>query len=420
MIRDYELRRATRHTLAVIMAGGRGSRLHNLTDNRAKPAVYFGGKFRIIDFALSNCVNSGMRRIAVLTQYKSHSLLRHIQHGWSFLRGEMGEYVDLIPAQQRVDENKWYEGTADALYQNIDIMQSSGAKWIVVLAGDHVYKMDYTVMLGDHIRNGADVTVACLEVPRLEATGFGVMDTDKTGAVTKFLEKPKNPPGMPENPDMALASMGIYIFNAAFLYEQLKRDANNKKSSHDFGKDIIPSLIGKAKIRAHSFNESCVTTDPSAPIYWKDVGTIDSYWEANIDLTTVTPSLDLYNRDWPIFTYQEQLPPAKFVFDRSNRRGSAIDSIVSSGCIVSGSTIRNSLLANKVRVNSYCKIKGAVLLPEVIVGRHVSLENVVVDRGCVLPEGLVVGKDPELDAKRFFRTDKGVTLITPKMLKKIS
>ena len=415
-MQDRELRQAPRRATTVILAGGRGSRLMALTDNRAKPAVHFGGKYRIIDFALSNCIHSGFRRISVLTQYKSHSLIRHMQHGWGNLRAEMGEFVDIIPAQQRVDESLWYQGTADAVYQNIDILESHKAEYVLILAGDHIYKMDYAALLADHIRKGADVTIPVIEVPRMEATGFGVMHVDKDDRVIDFLEKPKNPPGIPGNEDFALASMGIYIFNAKFLYEQLRRDASLEDSAHDFGKDIIPYLVPKAKVMAHRFSDSCVRSHDGAPAYWRDVGTIDSYWEANIDMTSVTPQLDLYDPNWPIFTYQEQLPAAKFVFDDDDRRGTAVDSVISHGCIISGSTVRQSLLSSKVRINSYCEIEQAVLLPDVEVGRHSRLKKVVVDRGCKLPPNLVVGEDPEEDARRFHRSPNGVVLITNDML----
>lgn len=417
---DKELRSAPKRAITVILAGGRGSRLMDLTDNRAKPAVHFGGKYRIIDFALSNCINSGFRRISVLTQYKAHSLIRHMQHGWSFLRGEMDEFVDIIPAQQRVDENLWYQGTADAVHQNIDIFESHKADYVLILAGDHVYKMDYAALLSDHIKKGADLTIPCIEVPRMEATGFGVMHVDKTDRIIDFLEKPKDPPGIPGNEEFALASMGIYVFNAKFLYDHLRRDAALEKSSHDFGKDIIPHLVPNAKVMAHRFEDSCVRSSPDAPAYWRDVGTVESYWEANIDMTRVTPQLDLYDPNWPIFTYQEQLPGAKFVFDDDDRRGYAVDSVISHGCIVSGSKVRQSLLSSRVRINSYCEIDSAVLLPNVEVGRHCRLKNVVVDRGTIIPPNTVIGEDAEEDAKRFHRTKSGIVLVNNTMLKALN
>lgn len=413
---DRGLRQASKKAIAIILAGGRGSRLKDLTDTRAKPAVHFGGKFRIIDFALSNCINSGFRRISVLTQYKSHSLMRHMQYGWNFLRGEMDEFVDIIPAQQRIDETHWYQGTADAVFQNLDILKSHKAEWVLILAGDHIYKMDYSVMLEEHIKSGADVTIPCVEVPRMDAAGFGVMHVDSENRVVDFLEKPADPPCIPGKPDLALASMGIYVFNTKYLFNELKRDAEDKNSNHDFGKDLIPHAVKTAKVMAHNFSDSCVLSSPEAGPYWRDVGTIDAYWEANLDLTNVIPELDLYDPDWPIFTYQDQLPPAKFVFDQNTRRGHAVDSIVANGCIVSGSTVRKSLLFNSVRVHSYCEIEEAVLLPDVVVNRNCRLKKVVVDRGCEIPEGLVVGEDPVLDAKRFFRTEKGVVLINGDML----
>jgi glucose-1-phosphate adenylyltransferase len=417
MIQDREIRQAPKRATTVILAGGRGSRLMELTDHRAKPAVPFGGKYRIIDFALSNCVNSGFRRISVLTQYKAHSLIRHMQHGWGYLRGEMGEFVDIIPAQQRVDEALWYRGTADAVYQNLDILSGHKADYVLILAGDHIYKMDYATLLTDHIRKGADVTIPCIEVSRADATGFGIMKVDRDDRIIDFLEKPSKPPGIPGNENKALASMGIYVFNAKFLFDELRRDAESPESSHDFGKDLIPYLVPRAKVMAHRFEDSCVRSHESAPAYWRDVGTIDAYWEANIDMTRVTPQLDLYDSRWPIFTYQEQIPPAKFVFDDIERRGYAVDSVISSGCIVSGAKIRQSLLSNSVRVNSFCTIENSVLLPDVVVGRGSHLKKVVIDRGCQIPPGLVVGEDAEEDARRFHRTENGVVLINSARIK---
>ena len=408
--------RLTRRALAMVLAGGRGSRLRQLTDRRAKPAVFFGGKFRIIDFALSNCLNSGVRRICVLTQYKAHSLLRHLQMGWSFLRPEMNEFLDLLPAQQRLDEATWYRGTADAVYQNFDIFRAADAEYFIVLAGDHIYKMDYSNMLEGHVDKGADCTVACIEVPLEEASGFGVMAVDESMRIVDFLEKPKEPPAISGKPARALASMGVYVFTAEFLYAELERDHRDPTSSHDFGKDVIPNLVSRGLAVAHSFEESCVKTTPEAEAYWRDVGTIDSYWSANIDLVTPVPSLDIYDRSWPIWTYQQQLPPAKFVFDDEDRRGMAVDSMVSGGCIISGATVRGSLLFSNCRINSHARTAGAVLLPDVEVGRRARLSNVVVDRGCHIPEDLVIGEDPELDAKRFYRSDHGVTLVSADML----
>ncbi|HET8728627.1 MAG TPA: glucose-1-phosphate adenylyltransferase [Alphaproteobacteria bacterium] len=416
---DLSASQLPRRAIAIVLAGGRGSRLRQLTDRRAKPAVHFGGKYRIIDFALSNCINSGFRRIYVLTQYKSHSLLRHLQRGWGIFRSEANEFVDLLPAQQRVDETMWYRGTADAVAQNIDILESEGPEYIVVLAGDHVYKMDYALMLQDHCERGADVTVGCVEVPRMEATGFGVMHTDDQGRIVEFLEKPADPPGMPDKPDMALASMGIYVFSAKFLYEQLQRDAADPLSSHDFGKDLIPYLVPRAQVLAHSLTRSGIVSEGQTEPYWRDAGTIDAYWEANLDLTTVTPALDLYDEFWPIHTHQLQLPPAKFIWDAGERRGTAIDSLVSGGCVVSGGMVKSSLLFSNVRVNSYAHLEGAVVLPGCNIGRHARLQRVVVDSGCEVPEHFVVGEDPDEDARRFERTASGVVLITRDMLARL-
>jgi len=404
----------TKNTVAIILAGGRGSRLKSLTDWRAKPAVQFGGKFRIIDFPLSNCVNSGIRRINVATQYKAQSLIQHIQRGWGFLRGEFNEYVNIIPAQQRISED-WYRGTADAVYQNIDLLREGGAEYILILAGDHIYKMDYGKMLATHVKNNADMTVACINVPLEDAKGFGVLAVNETDRVVEFAEKPANPKPMPDDPTKAFASMGIYVFNAKFLYEQLIRDAGDSKSTHDFGGDIIPYIIKKYKVQAHRFTDSCVGAQ-NENFYWRDVGTIDAYWEANMELTKVIPELNLYDREWPIWTYQEQLPPAKFVFNDEGRTGKATDSLVSGGCLISGSCVTNSVLFSDVRVHSYCDIQGAVILPKVTINRNAVLKNVVIDRGCIIPEGMQIGVDLALDAKRFYVSEKGIVLVTPDML----
>jgi glucose-1-phosphate adenylyltransferase len=408
-----------KRAIALVLAGGRGSRLMNLTDSRAKPAVYFGGKFRIVDFALSNCLNSGIRRIGVVTQYKSHSLLRHLQRGWAFLKSEMNEFVDLMPAQQRSGDESWYRGTADAVLQNRDILESYGADYIVVLAGDHIYKMNYSLMLADHVAKGRDCTVACIAVPRAEASAFGVMAVDEHSMVTEFLEKPADPPAMPGNPDMSLASMGIYIFNAAYLYRELARDIKDPNSSHDFGKDIIPHAVRHGDAAAHPFALSCVPASTVAEPYWRDVGTIDAYWDANIDLTATEPELNLYDQQWPVWTYQAQLPPAKFVHNQEDRRGMAIESMVSGGCIVSGHVFR-SVLFSSVRVHSYAKVHWSVLLPGVQVGRGASLNRVVIDRGCSIPDGMVIGEDEAIDAQRFHRSPNGITLVTATMLAKIA
>ena len=404
-----------KRAVALVLAGGRGSRLMSLSDRRAKPAVYFGGKFRIIDFTLSNCLNSGIRRIGVITQYKSHSLLRHLQRGWAFLKTEMNEFVDLLPAQQRLDEESWYRGTADAVYQNHDILTSYGADYIVVLAGDHVYKQNYALMLADHVAMGRECTVGCIEVPRMEAVAFGVMHIDDQRNIIDFVEKPADPPAMPGKPDRALASMGIYIFNAAYLHQQLEIDMADPDSNHDFGKDIIPAAVRQGQAVAHPFDLSCVGQRPGNEPYWRDVGTIDAYWDANIDLTATDPLLNLYDTRWPVWTYQPQLPPAKFVHNEPGRCGTAIESLVSGGCIVSGSVLR-SVQFSQVRVHSYAKVEWSVLLPGVQVGRRARLNRVVIDRDCIIPDDLVIGEDAESDGKRFFRTDAGVTLVTREML----
>ena len=408
-----------RHAMAYVLAGGRGSRLMELTAWRAKPAVYFGGKSRIIDFALSNAFNSGIRHIAVATQYKAHSLIRHLVRGWNFLRPISNESFDILPASQRVSEDCWYLGTADAVYQNIDIIESYGPKHVVVLAGDHVYKMDYELMLQQHVAQGADVTVGCLEVPREDATAFGVMDIDDHDVIRSFLEKPADPPAMPGKPDTSLASMGLYVFETDFLIDQLRRDAADPSSSHDFGKDIIPYIVENGRAVAHSFQRSCVRSEAEKGSYWRDVGTIDAYWAANIDLTAVVPELDIYDEEWPIWTFSEITPPAKFVHDEDGRRGMAISSLVSGACVVSGSLIRHALLSTGVRVNSYALIEHAVILPKVNVGRGARLKNVVVDAAVQIPDGLVVGEDPELDGKRFRRTAKGICLITQPMIDRL-
>ena len=408
-----------RDAMAYVLAGGRGSRLKELTDRRAKPAVYFGGKTRIIDFALSNALNSGIRRIGVATQYKAHSLIRHLQRGWNFFRPERNESFDVLPASQRVSETQWYEGTADAVYQNIDIIEPYNPQYMVILAGDHIYKMDYELMLRQHVNTGADVTVGCLEVPRMEATGFGVMHVDNKDVIIDFVEKPADPPGIPGNESMALASMGIYVFHTKFLIDLLKADAADPNSSKDFGKDLIPHIVKNGKAVAHRFNESCVRAEMETEAYWRDVGTVDAYWQANIDLTDVVPELDLYDSEWPIWTYAELTPPAKFVHDEPNRRGSAVSSLVSGNCIVSGASLNRTLLFTGCRVNSYSNLDHAVVLPEVTINRRARLKNVVVDRGVIIPEGLVVGEDPELDAKRFRRTESGICLITQTMIDKL-
>lgn len=409
---DQNISHLTRNTIALILAGGRGSRLMNMTDWRAKPAVPFGGKFRIIDFPLSNCMNSGIRKIGVLTQYKSDSLIRHIQQGWGFLRGEFGEYVDLMPAQQRHDENSWYKGTADAIFQNIDILRSRRPEHILVLAGDHIYKMDYGAMLADHVEKKADLTIGCIEVSLQDATAFGVMDVDENRRVRAFVEKPEHPPVMPGRTDTALASMGIYIFNAGFLFEQLLKDADTKGSSRDFGHDIIPAVIDKYVANAYPF----LDLQSGAQSYWRDVGTIDAYWNANMELIGVKPDLNLYDNTWPIWTYQEQTPPAKFVFDNDKRRGMAVDSMVSGGCVISGAKVRHSLLFSNVRVNSYTTLQDTIVLPQVNIGRHCRITKAIIEKGCEIPESTVIGENRAEDEKRFHVSPGGVVLVTPDML----
>jgi len=411
---DRFISNLTKNTVAIILAGGRGSRLKNLTDWRAKPAVQFGGKFRIIDFPLSNCINSGIRRINVATQYKAQSLIQHIQRGWGFLRGEFNEYVNIIPAQQRLGE-EWYKGTADAVYQNLDLLRESGGEYVLVLAGDHIYKMDYGKMLATHARTEADMTMACINVSLEEAKGFGVLAVDESDRIIEFAEKPDNPKSIPDNPEQAFASMGIYIFNAKFLYEQLIRDAGDSKSSHDFGNDIIPHIIDKYRVQAHRFTDSCVGAQ-DGNYYWRDVGTIDAYWEANMELTKVVPELNLYDRVWPIWTYQEQPPPAKFVFNDEGRTGKATDSLVSGGCLISGSCVTSSVLFSDVHVADYSIIESSVILPKVTIGENVKLKRVVIDRGCTIPDNMEIGFDPEKDAERFYVSEKGIILVTPDML----
>lgn len=403
-------------SMAFVLAGGRGSRLKELTDRRVKPAVYFGGKTRIIDYALSNALNSGIRKMAVATQYKAHSLIRHLQRGWNFFRAERNEYLDILPASQRTGTESWYSGTADAVFQNIDIVDSYGVDYVLILAGDHIYKMDYEKMLRQHVEQDADVTVGCLTVPRMDAVAFGVMHVDDEDRITSFLEKPADPPAIPGDPEHALASMGIYVFKWSFLRELLIADAADPASSHDFGGDLIPQVVAGGKAVAHRFTDSCVRGSPEAPAYWRDVGTVDAYWQANIDLTDFVPEFDLWDRSWPIWTYSESVPPAKFIHNEEKRRGSAVSSLVSGGCIISGTEVRNSLLFTMVHTNSYAALDHAVLLPYVNVARHARLTRCVVDRGVRIPEGLVVGEDPAEDGRFFRVTDGGVTLITQPMV----
>ncbi|MEO8536780.1 MAG: glucose-1-phosphate adenylyltransferase [Betaproteobacteria bacterium] len=405
----------TRATVAIVLAGGRGTRLGALTDWRAKPAVPFGGKYRIIDFALSNCVNSGIRRIGICTQYKAQSLIRHVQRGWSFLDGRLNEFVELLPAQQRLDP-AWYQGTADAVWQNLDILRRHGPRLVLILAGDHVYKMDYGKMLADHADRNVDLTIGAVGIPLEQASSFGVITIDAEQRVVGFIEKPHNPQPAPGRTDACLGSMGIYVFNSETLYELLSDDAANPDSLHDFGKDVIPRAIARGdRVFAHDFERSAVVRDARGA-YWRDVGTIDAYWDANMDLTKLTPDLNLYDLDWPIWTVQEQLPPAKFVHDEDGRRGAAVDSLVSGGCIVSGASVRRSLLASNVHAHSYSTIEDSVVLSNVDIGRNVVVRRAVIDKQCRLPEGLTVGVDAERDRHRFHVTDRGVTLVTPEML----
>jgi glucose-1-phosphate adenylyltransferase len=409
-----------RDAMAYVLAGGRGSRLMELTDRRAKPAVYFGGMSRIVDFALSNAINSGIRRIGVATQYKAHSLIRHMQRAWNFLRPERNESFDILPASQRVSESQWYEGTADAVFQNIDIIESYAPKYMVILAGDHIYKMDYELMLQQHVNSGADVTVGCLVVPRADASGFGVMAVDEASRITAFVEKPKDPPAMPGNPDMSLASMGIYVFETKFLFEQLRRDAADPASKRDFGGDIIPYIVKHGKAVAHKFTDSCIRAAEEIEEYWRDVGTLDAYFEANLDLTDVVPKLNMYDRDWRIWTDQIVASPAKFVHDEEGRRGQAISSLISQDCIVSGATAYRSLLFTGVKMGSFSSVDEAVVLPYCNIGRGAKLSRVIIDSGVRIPENLVVGEDPVLDARRFRRTEKGVCLITKDMIDRLT
>ncbi|MDB5985568.1 MAG: glucose-phosphate adenylyltransferase [Nevskia sp.] len=405
--------RLTRETLALVMAGGRGSRLMQLTSTRAKPAVPFGGKFRIIDFTLSNCINSGIRRVGVLTQYKSHSLIRHLQQGWGFMRGQFGEFVELLPAEQRTEIASWYAGTADAVFQNIEFIKLHQPAQVLILAGDHIYKMDYGRMLAHHARTGAKVTVGCLEVPLDEARSFGVMEMDEDTRIVRFDEKPTQPRSMPGKPDMALASMGIYVFDAMFLLEWLRRDAGINESSHDFGKDVVPAAILGGEVYAYPFTE---LDNPDKQGYWRDVGTVDAYWKANLELIGVLPELNLYDQDWPIWTLQEQVPPAKFVFDEPHRRGHAIDSLVSGGCIVSGAEIRSSVLFSNVRVESASLIDNSLLLPNVTIGRGCRIRKAIIDEDCHIPDGSVIGEDLVQDRKLYHVSEGGVTLVTREML----
>ena len=403
-----------RKTYAIVLAGGRGSRLMQLTDWCAKPAIPFAGKLHIIDFPLSNCINSGVRRIGVVTQYMAHSLIHHIQRGWNFLDDQFDEFVDVLPAQQHAQGGS-YSGTANAVFQNMNLINESEPEYVLVLGGDHIYKMDYSRLLADHLAKGADLTVACIEVPLAHASPFGVMHVDEAWQVTDFQEKPEHPAPIPSKADFALVSMGIYVFNTHFLQEQLIIDNEDSSSSHDFGRDLIPKLVQSHRVYAHRFADSCVNMVGDVP-YWRDVGTVDAYWEASMDLVQVTPDLNLYDDDWPIRTHQMQLPPAKFIFNDDGLRGHAMDSMISCGCIVSGAVVERSLLSTKVHVGEYSLIQDSVILPNVEIGRHVILKRVVVDMYCKIPDGFTAGVDLELDWQRFQVTERGITLITLEML----
>jgi len=413
---NNDARDLARQSMAFVLAGGRGSRLYELTDRRAKPAMFFGGKSRIIDFALSNAANSGIHRIGVATQYKAHSLIRHMQRGWNHFRAERNESFDILPASQQLNAENWYNGTADAVTQNIDIIKDHNTKYIVILAGDHIYKQDYSMMIAQHVSTGADVTIGCVEVPRKEASGFGVMKVDEHDRILEFVEKPADPPAIPGDPDRALASMGIYVFKTEYLFELLQEDAEDPNSTHDFGHDIIPDLVKNGKAIAHPFSRSCVQTGLEKEPYWRDVGTIDAYWQANIDLTDFQPDLDINSPEWPIWTYSELTAPAKFIHNEVGRVGHAVSSMVSGGCVISGSSLDRCLLFTGVRTHSYSSLDGVIAMPYVEINRKAKLTNVVIDRGVVIPTGLVVGEDPELDAKRFRRTGEGICLITQSMI----
>lgn len=416
-VRDIQF--ALRNTLGIVLAGGRGSRLKALTDDQAKPSMPFGGKFRVVDFPLSNCINSGIRRVSVVTQYRAHTLIRHIQRGWNFLRGELNEFVELWPAQQQTERGSWYLGTADAVYQNLKVIAEHRPRYVLILAGDHVYRQDYGRLIKQHLETGASVTVSCVDVPRNTASAFGVVDSNRDGRITRFLEKVSDPPSIPGKPDRSYASMGIYVFDTDTLIDTLERDASDESSSHDFGHDIVPSLVSGGRVYAHDFGRSCIMSEGATEPYWRDVGTVDAFWASNLDLTHVTPSLDLYDNRWPIWTYHEQRPSAKFVFDDDDRRGMAVDSLVSAGCIVSGGSVARSLLFTDCRVNSFSKVEDSVLLPRVDVGRRCVVKKAIIAGDCRLPEGLVIGEDPESDAKRFYRTESGVLLVTKSMLEKL-
>ncbi|HAK96328.1 MAG TPA: glucose-1-phosphate adenylyltransferase [Planctomycetes bacterium] len=415
---DYHVtdpNRLLKNTLAVVLAGGRGTRLPYLTENESKPAVPFGGNFRLIDFPLSNCINSGVRRVAVVTQHKAHTLIKHVQRGWGFLRSEFGEYIEVWPAQPQTRDESWYSGTADAVFQNLSTIREHAPAHVLILGGDHVYKQDYGIMLAEHVARRADLTVACTEVPREEAASFGVIAADGEGRILDFQEKPEDPAAVPGDPHHAFVSMGVYVFSGECMHEQLKRDALMAESSHDFGRDVLPFMVPRHRVMAHRFDESCVRGPGTREAYWRDVGTLDAYWKANLDLTSVTPALDLYDTEWPIWTYEPQRPAAKFLFDEGNRRGTATNSVVAAGCVVSGATVRRCLLFRDVRVNSYALVEDSVVLPGAEIGRSCRIKKAIIGADCRVPEGTVVGEDPARDAKLFHRTDSGVTVVSAAM-----
>ena len=409
-----------KNTLAVVLAGGRGSRLHHLTENQSKPAVPFGGNFRLIDFPLSNCINSGIRRVAVVTQYKAHTLIKHVQRGWGFLRSEIGEYVEVWPAQQQTHDKSWYSGTADAVFQNLYTIREHAPALVLILGGDHVYKQDYSIMLAEHVARCADLTIACAEVPVQEATDFGVVTVDDEGRILDFQEKPRIPAAIPGDPEHALVSMGVYLFSGNCMDEQLKRDALMAESSHDFGRDLLPFMVSRHRVIAHRFADSCVRSAGAPEAYWQDVGTLDAYWKANINLTAVTPALDLYDDGWPISTYQPQRPAAKFLFDEDGRRGVATDSLVAAGCVISGGTVRRSVLFGDVRVHAGALVEDSVVLPDAQIGPGCRIRKAIVNASCRIAERTIIGEDPSGDARAFHRTDSGLTIVSLEMLARIA
>jgi glucose-1-phosphate adenylyltransferase len=404
--------------LAVILGGGRGSRLFPLTQKRSKPAVPIAGKYRLIDIPISNCLNSGLRRIFVLTQYNSESLNKHVAQTYKFDVFTDG-FVSILAAEQTEENPSWFQGTADAVRQVQHHLRGHRAREVLILSGDQLYQMDYRAMRDTHRAAQADATVAVIPVAKEQTAGFGIAQVDSEDRIVAFVEKPEDPPGIPGNPEHAFASMGIYLFKADFLYKALIRDAEDPDSGHDFGKDIIPRLVHEARVYAHRFENSCIPNEGHPDPYWRDVGSVDSYWEANMDLTSVVPALNLYDETWPITTHQEQLPPAKFVHAGEMRNGVALSSLVSGGCVISGAHVHHSLLSSRVFVHSHARLDGAMVLPDCDIGRHARLRRCIVARDCRIPEGLVVGEDPEEDARRFYRTPGGVTLISQRMLNQL-